>query len=429
MNQSITDIDFSCLTDILEKNSVKYFPIDADTYDIINNFLEKDVHEEAFFIVDLGKIIRQYAKWKKFMPNVIPYYAVKCNPNPVIIHILNLMGSHFDCASKNEISVVYDLIKDSSKIIFANPVKMCNHIKFARAMDVDLMTFDSEQELYKIKLYHPYASLVLRIAVEDSDSVISFSEKYGARKEHIPGILRLVKALKLNLVGVSFHVGTGCMNDTQYEKAIKDCRDTYNMAKEEGIQLNLVDIGGGFPGIDVESKDISFEKIAGKIQNAINTHFQEIKESITFIAEPGRFFVASSHTLVVNIIGKKESKSTKPTVSEANESTESNELISTPEKEFIYYINDGIYGSFNCIYFEKTIPDIQPFNERDGKLYKTKIFGPTCDSIDIIVQETHLPELVVGEWCYIESFGAYTTALASNFNGFSKTQIYYIITN
>lgn len=416
MNQSITDIDFSCLTDILEKNSVKYFSIDADTYDIINNFLEKDVHEEAFFIVDLGKIIRQYAKWKKYMPNVIPYYAVKCNPNPVIIHILNLMGSHFDCASKNEISVVYDLIKDSSKIIFANPVKMCNHIKFARATDVDLMTFDSEQELYKIKLYHPYASLVLRIAVEDTDSIISFSEKYGAQKEHIPGILRLIKALKLNLVGVSFHVGTGCMNDIQYESAIRDCRDTYNMAKQEGIELNIVDIGGGFPGIDVESKNISFEKIANKIQNAINTHFHEIKENITFIAEPGRFFVASSHTLVVNIIGKKET-------------TTHNSETGATEKEFTYYINDGIYGSFNCIYFEKTIPDIQPFNERDGKLYKTKIFGPTCDSIDIIVQETYLPELVVGEWCYIESFGAYTTALASNFNGFSKTQIYYTITN
>jgi ornithine decarboxylase len=416
MNQSITDIDFSCLTDILEKNSVKYFSIDADTYDIINNFLEKDVHEEAFFIVDLGKIIRQYAKWKKYMPNVIPYYAVKCNPNPVIIHILNLMGSHFDCASKNEISVVYDLIKDSSKIIFANPVKMCNHIKFARATDVDLMTFDSEQELYKIKLYHPYASLVLRIAVEDTESVISFSEKYGAQKEHIPGILRLIKALKLNLVGVSFHVGTGCLNDTQYESAIRDCRETYNMAKQEGIELNVVDIGGGFPGIDVESKNISFEKIANKIQNAINTHFHEIKDNITFIAEPGRFFVASSHTLVVNIIGKKET-------------TTVNAETGTIEKEFTYYINDGIYGSFNCIYFEKTIPDIQPFNERDGKLYKTKIFGPTCDSIDIIVQETYLPELVVGEWCYIESFGAYTTALASNFNGFSKTQIYYTITN
>lgn len=400
------DIDFSCLTDILEKNSVKFYNIDEDIYNIINNFLEKDVHEEAFFIVDLGKIIRQYNKWKKYMHNIIPYYAVKCNPNPVIIHILNLMGCNFDCASKNEISVVHDLIKDSSKILFANPCKMCNHIKFARGIDVDLMTFDSEQELYKIKLYHPYANLILRIAVDDKNSIINFSDKYGVKLENVLPLIQLSKALKLNIVGVSFHVGTGCFDASQYYNALRDCKIVYDMALKEGFKLKYVDIGGGFPGIDSDS--VNFESIANNVQNAITEYFSKIND-ITFIAEPGRFFVASSHTLVVNIIGKKEN-------------------IVGEEKEFIYYINDGIYGSFNCVYFEKTIPSILPFNERDEKTYKTKIFGPTCDSIDIIVQETELPELVVGEWCYIESFGAYTTALASNFNGFSKTQIYYIMT-
>lgn len=402
------DIDFSCLTDILEKNSVKFYNVSDDIYDIINNFLEKDVHEEAFFVVDLGKVIRQYNKWKKYLPNVIPYYAVKCNPNPVIIHILNMMGCHFDCASKNEISVVYDLIKESKNILFANPCKMCNHIKFARATDVDLMTFDSEQELYKIKLYHPYANLILRIAVDDKNSVIHFSEKYGVETHQVHNLVMLCKALRLNLVGVSFHVGTGCYDELQYYNAIKKCREVYDIVLKENIKMKYVDIGGGYPGID--SDGITFERISEKIQDAIRDYFEECAD-VQFIAEPGRFFVASSHTLVVNIIGKKE------------------KITESGEKEFTYYINDGIYGSFNCVYFEKTIPDIQPFNERDGKRYKTKIFGPTCDSIDVIVQETWLPELVVGEWCYIESFGAYTSALASNFNGFSKTQTYYIITN
>jgi ornithine decarboxylase len=403
-----SDIDLTVLTGILESNSVKFYSVDMDVYDIINNFLEKDIHEEAFFIVDLGKIIRQYAKWKKFLPNVTPYYAVKCNPNPVIIETLNLMGCYFDCASKNEISMVYDIIQDSSKIIFANPIKICNHIQFARATDVDLMTFDSEQELYKIKLYHPYASLVLRLAVDDYGSIISFSDKYGVRIEQVASILQLVKALRLNLVGISFHVGTGCQDGNLYGKAIKECKIVYDMCKEENIEITMIDIGGGFPGIDTEA--LNFEKISSDIQTSLAQHFGEIK-NIHFIAEPGRFLVASSHTLVVNVIGKKEN------------------IRSETEKEFIYYINDGIYGSFNCVYFEKTIPDIQPYNERDGKRYKTKIFGPTCDSIDIIVKETYLPELCIGEWCLIESFGAYTTALASNFNGFTKTKTNYILTN
>lgn len=403
-----SDIDLSLLTGILEENHVKFYSIDMDIYNIINNFLDKDVHEEAFFIVDLGKIIRQYAKWKKFLPNVTPYYAVKCNPNPVIIDTLNLMGCSFDCASKNEISMVCELIEDSSKIIFANPIKICNHIQFARATDVDLMTFDSEQELYKIKLYHPYANLVLRLAVDDSESLIGFSEKYGVTIEQVPALLRLVVALQLNLVGLSFHVGTGCRSPRLYKDALKMCRTVYDTCHEQGILLSTIDIGGGFPGID--TGDLNFESIAQDINRAIEDHFQDTKD-IAFIAEPGRFLVASSHTLVVNVIGKKVNTN------------------HVGEKEFVYYINDGIYGSFNCVYFEKTVPDIQPYNERDGKRYKTKIFGPTCDSIDLVVKETFLPELCIGDWCLIESFGAYTTALASNFNGFTKTKTHYILTN
>lgn len=403
-----SDIDLSLLAGILKENSVQFYSIDMDIYSIINNFLDKDVHEEAFFIVDLGKIIRQYAKWKKHLPRITPYYAVKCNPNPVIIDTLNLMGCSFDCASKNEISMVSELIEDSSKIIFANPIKICNHIQFARSADVDLMTFDCEEELYKIKLYHPYAALVLRLAVDDSGSLIGFREKYGVVIEQVPAIVRLVVALQLNLVGVSFHVGTGCRSSKLYQDALQMCRQVYDICLMDNIRLRLVDIGGGFPGID--SPETNFESIASDINAAIEEQFDGVKE-ISFIAEPGRFLVASSHTLVVNVIGKKVT------------------LSDSGEKEFVYYINDGIYGSFNCVYFEKTVPDIQPYNERNGKRYKSKIFGPTCDSIDLVVRETFLPELCIGDWCLIESFGAYTTALASNFNGFTKTKNHYILTN
>ena len=127
--------------------------------------------------------------------------------------------------------------------------------------------------------------------------------------------------------------------------------------------------------------------------------------------EPGRFFVSSSHTLVVNVIGKKD------VIDEE-----------TGEKSFVYYLNDGMYGSFNCIHFDHARPKICPFNECNGKLYKSKIFGPTCDSMDKIAEDVLLPELTIGEWCYIENFGAYTCAAASSFNGFTNTQTINIMT-
>ena len=98
----------------------------------------------------------------------------------------------------------------------------------------------------------------------------------------------------------------------------------------------------------------------------------------------------------------------------------------TGEKIIVYYLNDGIYGSFGCIYFDHNNPVILPFNERNDKVYKSRLFGPTCDSIDLISNEIMLPELAVGEWVYVENFGAYTVASSSNFNGF-KTNIFKYI--
>ena len=100
------------------------------------------------------------------------------------------------------------------------------------------------------------------------------------------------------------------------------------------------------------------------------------------------------------------------------------------EETRVYYLNDGVYGSFNCIFFDHKIPTILPFNKRnEQKLYKSKIFGPTCDSIDLISDGTMLPELSIGEWVYVENFGAYTTAASSAFNGFITTDFKYILRN
>jgi diaminopimelate decarboxylase len=139
------------------------------------------------------------------------------------------------------------------------------------------------------------------------------------------------------------------------------------------------------------------------------TDYTEMK----FIAEPGRFFAGSTHTLVMNVIGKK--KIIETVVDCSNQ-----------EQVIIYYLNDGIYGSFNCIFFDHSTPTVLPFNERDGTLHKSRLFGPTCDSIDLIADTVMLPELAIGEWVYVENFGAYTIAASSHFNGFHTNLCKYI---
>ena len=156
---------------LLEKYNVKLLSIEYTTYDIINDFLKNNQSEQPFYIIDLGEIIKLYEKWVTNFPNIKPYYAVKCNPNPVILDLLSCLGTYFDCASENEIKSVIEYTNDPDKIIFANPCKMSSQIKYARANDVDMMTFDCEEELYKIKLYHPYSKLLLRLAVDDTNSI------------------------------------------------------------------------------------------------------------------------------------------------------------------------------------------------------------------------------------------------------------------
>ena len=392
---------------ILQEYNVRVYKKDEDIFDIINSILGGgNISEEAFYVVDIGKVVKQVQKWNEFLPDVKPYYAVKCNPNELVLKVLSSLDVNFDCASKNEIASVMSITEDASRIIFANPCKMSNQIKYARANDVDLMTFDSDHELYKIKLYHPYSDLILRIRVDDSESVCQFGCKFGVDVDDVKKLLEIAKTLSLNVVGISFHVGSGCKNNKQFENAIRDARICFDIAKDVGFNFKILDIGGGF-------EDDTFEESAQVIKDAISKNFPSSspEEEIRIIAEPGRFFVSPSHTLVVNVIGKKDTTDR-----------------DTGEKTFVYYLNDGMYGSFNCVHFDHAKPLICPFNERDGKRYKSKIFGPTCDSMDKISDEVLLPELAIGEWCYIENFGAYTCAAASTFNGFTQIHTINIMT-
>lgn len=397
---------------LLQKHNVRLYGSDVDTYDIINDFLEDNRSEQAFYVVDLGEIVRSVTQWKTLLPMVKPYYAIKCNPNPVMLESLASLGVNFDCASEAEIKTVIEITGDPTRIIFANPCKMSSQIRYARANDVDLMTFDSEEELYKVKLFHPYAKLVLRLAVDDSKSICKFNKKFGCTIEQVNDLLVIAKTLKLHVVGFSFHVGSNCSSADTFFEALKTVKDAVDMAKALDIQTTLIDIGGGFKGVDPlpsVSDRVTFEDITIKIKEGIATFFPDHEEKgIEFIAEPGRYFAQRTHTLVMNVIGKKM-------------------IMDKDEKTLVYYLNDGIYGSFNCIMFDHERPTILPFNERNEKQFRSRLFGPTCDSIDMISEDVMLPELATGEWVYSENMGAYTVAAGSNFNGFRTNLFRYIL--
>lgn len=355
----------------------------------------------AFFIVDLGVLRQQVERWRSLMPRVEMFYAIKCNPNPVMLKVLVSMGVNFDCASMSEIKTVMRLGVTPDRIIFANPCKLASHIAFARTARVKMTTFDNEDELRKIKRIFPAARLVLRIATDDSAAAHSrLSVKFGARESEWANLIKVAKDLKLRLIGVSFHVGSGCSDAKAYELALRASRKVFDMAAEAGFKMELLDIGGGFPGTDTGVP--TFQQIADVVNPTLASLFPE---NIRVIAEPGRYVAMRTHTLAVTIHGRRI----------------------TPEQR-IYYVDDGVYGSLSCIVWDHQKPTPIPLarNAHERPHHPSTIFGPTCDSIDCIGKDLNLPEMQIGEWFYFRDMGAYTAASACQFNGFLTERFFYV---
>lgn len=374
--------------------------------------------EKAFFVADLSLVFYQHQRWKACLPEIQPFYAVKCNPDPYVIRLLAALGTGFDCASNGEISQVLNVGGiDPSRIIFANPCKANSFIRNAAKMRVDMMTFDNSDELYKIARAHPRAKVIVRILTDDSKSLCAFGIKFGAPLVTVPGLLAKAKELNLDVIGVSFHVGSGCYDPSVYTDAIMRARAVFDMGKDAGYTFSLLDVGGGF-------EDSLFEQAANYLNKAIEQYFPD-RRNIRIIAEPGRFYVSKAFRLAANIIARRAPIAGPP----AQEPSEP----ASDQPAVMYYINDGVYGAFNCILFDHQV--IHPhvlsmngsFHIADSEpTHLSSVWGPTCDSIDCVSPKTTLPvALQVGDWLGFDNMGAYTVCAASQFNGFEFSNVIY----
>ncbi|KAL7276844.1 Ornithine decarboxylase [Rhizina undulata] len=368
--------------------------------------------EDAFFVADLGEVYRQHMRWKMNLPRVEPFYAVKCNGDRNVLRLLAALGTGFDCASKQEIQQVLECGVSPKRIIYAHPCKTASYIRYAAEEDVKMMTFDNAEELYKIKKYFPEAQLFLRILTDDSKALCRLSLKYGAPLDTTRDLLELAKQLRLNVVGVSFHVGSGSYDPTAFITAVQDARQVFDDASEIGFNLHTLDVGGGY-GND------NFEAIAAVLGPAIDKFFPP---SVRVIAEPGRYYVGTAFTIATHVIARR-------TVQESESCYPS----------YMLYMNDGVYGNFSGILFDHQHPVPKVLkrggdyfyeaSRNDSHVTKYSVWGPTCDGIDCISSSCFLPEVLdVGDWLYFNDMGAYSKCSATKFNGFTDehTVIYVV---
>ena len=362
--------------------------------DLIKVMLKK--HRTPFMLIRRAVLRKQYERFRKSLPSVTPYYAIKANPHPDIIKVFSKLGSCFDVASAAEMKKVLDLGVSPGRIIFANTIKSKDDIRSARRHKVKLLTFDNEPELYKLSKYYPKAQVLVRIKVENKGSVVELSLKFGADPEQALYLLSKAKALGLVPMGVCFHVGSQAKNVENYLQALEITRGIFEEAKENNMSLKIVDIGGGFPIQHFDSEiGINFERMAGQIKQQLKL----FGRNISFIAEPGRFLVGPAGILVTQVIGR-----------------------TFRNNKNYYYINDGVYGDFSGMVFDHCRYEFKTL--RRGQKYLSTLAGPTCDSFDTLSVGEEIAELYLDDVVYVKNIGAYSCASATpGFNGFPPAKI------
>jgi ornithine decarboxylase len=363
-------------------------------------------HGTPVVVIDHEEIRRNYASFRRHLPRVQAYYAVKANPAPEIVHTLYRAGASFDVASLPEFMLVYENVRRLSararqdfvwdKIVYANPIKPEETL---RALDRyrPLVTYDNRAELAKIKAHAPHAGVALRLRVPNTGSMVELSSKFGCD----PGeAVELVdEAFRIGLVveGLSFHVGSQCTNFDNFVQALNMAAAVRNEALTRGHDLKILDIGGGFPvAYDRHVKPIS--ALARTINPEIARLFPRDME---ILAEPGRYLVATAATSVARVIGKAV-RDGKPS----------------------YYIDDSVYHTYSGIIFDHCQYSVKAF--RRGRTEISAVFGQTCDGLDTISRSESLPALEIGDLVYSENIGAYSNASSTWFNGFPPAKVVHV---
>ncbi|MGD0518025.1 MAG: type III PLP-dependent enzyme [Thermoguttaceae bacterium] len=375
---------------------------------VTKNTLKKlaQEHGTPLFVVDHAALRKNYAEFKRHLPRVQAYYAVKANSDPAIVRTLYRAGASFDVASMPEFLIVYENIKNLpakerqdfiwDKIIYANPIK-ANETLTELDTYKPLVTYDNFEEIEKIRKYAPHAGLALRIRVPNTGAMVELSSKFGASSGEAVELIEAAHRAGLIVEGLSFHVGSQTTNFENYVQALNLSAGVFEEAKQRGYNLKLLDIGGGFPA-RYNSGVEPFRKLAKRINSELNRLFPK---NIEILAEPGRFLIATAATLVAKVIGKAQR-----------------------DGKRCYYIDDGVYHTFSGVIFDHCQYGIKAF--KNGSKQISAVFGPTCDALDTISLAEELPDLKLGDLVYSENIGAYSHASSTYFNGFPPAKVLHI---
>jgi ornithine decarboxylase len=304
-------------------------------------------------------------------------------------------------ASKAEIQALLDIGVTGERIFFSNPVKQLSHIEFAVKNGIKLFVYDSEAEIEKLAQFNnpdDPLEVYVRMTVSHEGALWPLTHKFGVQPRRAVDLLRLAKARGLKPVGLAFHVGSQCTRPDTWADALREIAPAWRMAQEEGIHLDMIDLGGGFP-----AHYTGPVPHPGEIADAIKQVMDECVPGATRVfLEPGRGVCGNAADMVLEVTG----------------------LAQRPDGQLWLYLDGGFFSGLYEIP-DGIRPSVQPVIRESRSLGMTtyRLAGPTCDSLDTLFEMRSPVELKVGDRLVLKTSGAYVYSVSSPFNGFTTPEM------
>ncbi|SFE09013.1 type III PLP-dependent enzyme [Nitrosomonas sp. Nm166] len=353
----------------------------------------KQGYQHPFLLIDSNIIRQKTRRFKTAMPSIHPHYAVKANPDHRVLKTLIKEGAGFEIASIAELDLLLTLGVPAAEIFYSNPIKSRAYLKYAATKGVEWYVLDSVEELHKIVSVKPDAKMYLRIDTPNIGSDWPLAGKFGTHLGDIHEVINEAAKIKADLAGVTFHVGSQCRNPQNWRVGIERAKKVFADMQAAGLNPRLLNIGGGYPVRHLKPIP-SIEVIAEVINEAI----ADLPDDIRIIAEPGRYLVSDSAYFVCRVVG----------------------TATRNGKRWMYW-DAGMFGG--VIEMTEGLR-YEILTDRKGINIPWSVAGPTCDSVDVLMHDLMLPnDMQEDDFIYIPNSGAYTTAYASNFNGFPLPDI------
>jgi ornithine decarboxylase len=374
--------------------------------DRIREFLRNRRDDGPVLVVDLDVVRDNYNAFAKALPDSRVFYAVKANPAPEVLSLLASLGSCFDTASVAEIEMALAAGATPDRISYGNTIKKERDIARAYEIGVRLFAVDCKAEVDKVARAAPGAKVFCRILCDGAGAEWPLSRKFGCEPSMAADVLEHAHRLGLNAYGISFHVGSQQRNQHAWDRALAQAAAVFKECGERGINLSMVNLGGGFPTKYLKSVP-TVRTYGSAIFKALRKHFgNRIPETII---EPGRGMVGNAGVIETEVV----------LVSKKSEEDEVRWV----------YLDIGKFGGLAETMDEAIRYPIR--TPRDGgEMAPCIIAGPTCDSADVLYEKQPylLPvSLEIGDKLLIEGTGAYTSTYSSvAFNGFPPLKTVHI---